>query len=104
MTYDPTRRSISTQASASGATRSEPPGGPTTGPSGPSANPVSLSARQAKEAGLLTSGTYDPQPTISSASAALQSALASRLRARTALVGSILYKLTWKERATPSGR
>jgi hypothetical protein len=35
---------------------------------------------------------------------ALQSSLASRLRAKTASLGSTLYKLTWKERATPSGR
>lgn len=37
-------------------------------------------------------------------SAALQSSLESRLRAATASDGSILYKLTWKQRATPSGR
>lgn len=99
-----TRNVISTLELGSGPTPCETPDGPTADPSGPSANLASLSARQAKEAGLLTSGTYAPQPTISSASAALQSALASRLRAKTASVGSILYKLTWKERATPSGR
>ena len=54
--------------------------------------------------GLLTSGTYGPPSTISSNSAALASYLASRLRARTASLGSTLYTLTWKGRATPTGR
>lgn len=52
----------------------------------------------------MTSGTFGRTSTISSNSAALQSSLASRLRAKTALLGSTLYKLTWKERSTPSGR
>ena len=52
----------------------------------------------------MTSGTYGQPSTISSASAALTSCLVSRLQARTALLGSTLYKLTWKERATPAGR
>ena len=66
--------------------------------------PASLSARQAKAAGLMTSGTCARLPSISSASADLGRALASRLQAKTALRGSTLYKLTWKERVTPSGR
>ena len=78
--------------------------GPTTDRCGQEAVLVSLSARQAKERGLLMSGTYGPRSTISSASAALQSALVSRLQAKTALLGSTLYKLTWKVRTTPSGR
>jgi len=52
----------------------------------------------------MTSGTSGLTGTISSASAALQSSLASRLQARTASAGSTLYTLTWKQRATPSGR
>lgn len=66
--------------------------------------PASLSARQAKEKGLLTSGTCGPRSSISSASAALSQSLASRLQVVTALHGSTLYHLTWKERATPAGR
>jgi hypothetical protein len=65
---------------------------------------ASLSARQAKEKGLLTSGTCGLPASISSESSSLQSSLASRYRARTASVGSTLFKLTWKERATPAGR
>jgi len=65
---------------------------------------ANLSARQAKDLRLLTSGTYGQHSTTSSASAALQSSLVNRLRARTDLHGSTLYTLTWKERVTPSGR
>jgi hypothetical protein len=40
----------------------------------------------------------------SSASASLQSSLASRLQAETDLNGSMEYLMTWKERVTPAGR
>src|SRR5574340_147981 len=65
---------------------------------------ANLSARQAKVAGLVTSGTYGPPFITSSASAALTACMASRLRAKTASLGSTLYSLTWKERVTPQGR
>lgn len=65
--------------------------------------PANLSARQAKDLGLLTSGTSGQHSITSSASAALQAFLESRLRARTQILGSTLYKLTWKPWATPSG-
>lgn len=99
-----TPNAISSRESASGATPCGSPGGLTPGPSGPAPAPANLSARQAKEMGLLTSGTYGRTGSTSSNSAALQSSLASRLQARTASVGSTLYKLTWKERTTPSQR
>lgn len=66
--------------------------------------PANLSARQAAGLGLTTSGICGPRGTISSRSAALQESLANRLRAKTASNGSILYRLTWKTRVTPSGR
>lgn len=65
---------------------------------------ANLSARRARAAGLLTSGTYGPHFSISSASAALQRSLENRLQARTASRGSTLFALIWKARATPSGR
>lgn len=65
---------------------------------------ANLSARQAKELGLMTSGTCGPTSTTSSKSAALQSSLESRLRAKTQALGSTLYRLTWKPWVTPSGR
>ncbi len=64
---------------------------------------ASLSARQAKAMGLLTSGTFGPTSSISSASADLSMSLANRLQAVTQTHGSTLYKLTWKEWDTPSG-
>jgi len=95
---------ISSPESASGPTHSDAPDGPTTAPCGPDRVLASLSARQAKEAGLLTSGTYGPRSTISSHSVDLMLSLASRLQALTALTGSTLFTLTWKQRDTPSGR
>ncbi len=55
---------------------------------------ASLSARQAKEMGLLTSGTFGPTSSISSASADLSMSLANRLQAVTQTHGSTLYKQT----------
>lgn len=95
---------IFSQASGSGPTPCDPQAGPTTVLFGQEAARASLSARQVQEAGLMTSGTSGLIGTTSSASAALQSSLASRLQARTASAGSTLYTLTWKQRATPSGR
>ena len=78
-------------------------GGPTSDLFGRDHALANLSAAQAELAGLMTSGTYGPTSTISSASADLQRSLASRLQAATASCGSTLYALTWKARATPSG-
>ena len=65
---------------------------------------ANLSARQARELGLLTSGTYGPPSSTSSKSASLQSSSESRLRAKTQILGSTLCKLTWKPWVTESGR
>lgn len=99
-----TRSATSSPVLASGALHYGEPDGPTTGPSGPDPALASLSPAQAKAQGLLTSGTYGRTGTTSSASSALAESLASKLQARTASVGSTLYKLTWKERTTPSHR
>ena len=95
---------ISSPGLESGATRSDRPDGPTTGQSGPAVARASLSARQAKELGLLTSGTFGLLGTGSSQGAALQQFLESRLRARMDSLGSILFNLTWKAWVTPLGR
>lgn len=94
---------ISSPGSASGPTPSGAPDGPTISLCGPVPVLANLSARQAKEAGLLTSGTYGRVSSISSASAALMRSLANRLARKTALLGSTMYALTWKERVTPWG-
>lgn len=72
-------------------------------PCGLAAALASLSARQVKELGLRISGIYGPPGSTSSASADLQRSLESRLQGRLSGLGSTLYKLTWKEWATPSG-
>ena len=93
----------SSQGSASGVTHSEPQGGKTTDQSGQDLVRANLSAAQAIKKGLLTSGTSGLTGSTSSNSADLQRSLENRLRRKTASVGSTLYKLTWKERTTPSG-
>ena len=93
----------SSQGSASGVTRSDPQDGKTTDQSGQDRVRANLSAVQATEKGWLTSGTSGLTGFTSSKSADLQRSLESRLQAKTASVGSTLYKLTWKERTTPSG-
>lgn len=103
-TLSVTHNAISSPGSVSGPTRSAEQDGQMIAPSGPDPARASLSARQAKEQGLLTSGTYGRTSTGLLKTAALQSSLASRLRARTDLAGSTLYKLTWKGRATPAGQ
>lgn len=90
--------------SASGATHSDRPIGPTTNRSGQAPALASLSARQAREKGLLTRDTSGPPSTGSSASVNLTSLLVSRLQEKLASRGSTLYRLTWKRRTTPAGR
>jgi hypothetical protein len=94
----------SLQASASGAEHCDSPVGLTTDQSGLDHAHANLSARQAKALGLMTSGTFGPRSTGSSASVALQSSLANKLQAKTAYSGSTLYRLTWKDRVTPAGQ
>jgi hypothetical protein len=104
MTFEDMFSATSLQESESGPMRSGEQDGQTTDQSGVDHALASLSARQAKESGLMTSGTYGRRFTTSSASADLQSSLANRLRAKTASLGSTLYKLTWKLRDTPQLR
>ena len=78
--------------------------GPRIGQCGQALAPASRSARRESSADLKTSATCGQNFTALSASAALQSALVSRLQASLASRGSTLYKLTWKNRVTPSGR
>lgn len=72
--------------------------------SGPAVARASLSPRQAKALGLLTSDTSGLHGTGSSKSRALQSSLESRLQAETQNLGSTLFRLTWKTWVLPSGR
>ena len=66
--------------------------------------PVSPSVAPAKPGASPILVTYGQRGFGSSASAALQWSLESRLRQRLGSRGSILFQLTWKRRVTPSGR
>jgi hypothetical protein len=89
--------------SVSGPMPSAKLAGPTTDQSGQEVVLANLSARQAKEKGLLTSGTYGRRSSILYSPVVLMSSLASKLAARTDLLGSTLFRLTWKTRVTPLG-
>lgn len=104
MTLSDSISAISSLGSADGRSPCVAQDGPTVARHGQHHAPVSLSARQARALGLLTSGTYGPPHIGLSASAALSWSLASNLAALTRTTGSTLYKLTWKPWAMPSGR
>jgi hypothetical protein len=91
------------QESEYGVTHSAKPVGQTINPYGPEAAHASLSARLAKELGLMMSGTYGLTSNGSSSSVSLQKSLESRLQAKTQMLGSTLYTLTWKPWVMPSG-
>jgi hypothetical protein len=79
------------------------PGGLTTGPSGPDRAHANLSARQAREGGLTTTGTFGRLSSGSFASASLQLSMENRLRERLDVNGSPWCDLTWKRQDMPSG-
>lgn len=103
MTSSPTPNAISSQGSASGPLPFAVPDGQMIDLFGRVPVRANLSPRQARELGLMMSGTSGRTSIGSSASAALQSSLENRLRARTQMLGSTLYKLTWKPWRTPLG-
>jgi len=94
---------ISSLELGSGAMPCAALGGATISEYGPALALANLSARQAKEMGLMMSGICGRHGSNSSRSAALIESLANRLRQRTASLGSTLYTLTWKQRVTPAG-
>ena len=99
-----TPSAISSPESASGVSRFAQRAGQMTTPCGPDRAHASLSARQAKALGLMTSGTCGRPFTSSSRSVALQQSLENKLAAKTLILGSTLFTLTWKPWVTPSGR
>lgn len=99
-----TTSTTSSPGSADGASRCDSPDGPMTDLFGQALAPVNRSAQQAKAKALPMKDTYGPPGSGSLSSAALASSLVSRLRQRLSTAGSTLFKLTWKESATPSGR
>ncbi len=87
---------ISSPVSASGPTPCDPQGGTTTAPSGPALAPANPLAPPVEGGVPVTNGICGQSSIASSRSAALQSFLESRLRARLAETGSTLFGLTWK--------
>lgn len=98
-----TRNATSLPESEGGHLPSSSPNGPKTSPPGPAPAHASLSVPPASSLAPPTNGTSGPSSTASSRSAALQSSLASRLRARLDVTGSPEYELTWKEWGMQSG-
>ena len=103
-TSEASRNATSSPASESGAMPLERVDGQTILPFGQALVPAKVSVQAGNGAASQISVTYGPHGSGSLASARLTQSLASRLRAKTGLLGSTLFRLTWKERVTPSGR
>ena len=101
-TWLDTPSATSSQASGAGPWPSDSQDGLMTDLSGPAAAPASLSASQAKDMGWLTSGTYGRIGSILYGRSDLQLSLVNRLKQRLPTGGSTLFKMTWKEKVTPS--
>ena len=95
---------ISSPVLVAGATPCALPDGPTTDLFGRAVAHASPSAPQAPKKALLMIDTFGLSGSISSASAALESSLVSKLKQRLTTDGSILFNLIWKVKATPAGR
>ena len=94
----------SSLASGDGPTRSGSRGGQMALRFGPVPVPASPGVSPDAEGGLPTNAISGPNGSGSSESANLQSSLGNRLRALMGCDGSMVFRLTWKVRATPSGR
>lgn len=88
----------------SGHTHFDARAGLTTDLFGPVPVRANLSPRQAKDLGLMTSGTCGLRGTGSSASADLSQCLANRLQALPGSAGLIEFSPTLRMRTTPAGR
>ena len=97
------RNAISSRESEAGHTPSASPDGRTTDQSGQEAALVSRFRAQAKDGATMTTDISGQLFTDLSRSLGLQQSLASRLRARLGLSGSLLFRLTWKHATMLSG-
>lgn len=95
---------ISLRASAAGTTPSSSRDGQPTDLFGQDLAPASRSRPRVSGRARTTNDTCGPRCSGSSASVALASSLASRLRQRLGTDGSMEYSQTWREKATPAGR
>ena len=99
-----TPNAISSLASEAGASPCSLPDGLQIAPCGPEVAPASHSAPQGKVSRKKTNAISGPCSSSLSASAALSMSLANRLQARLGTAGSMEYRQTWKQKATPAGR
>lgn len=104
MTFEDSLNVISSPASVDGVMPLNSLAGPKIEKSGLVAVPANLSPRQAKELGLLTSGICGRHSIGSFESVSLRQSLENKLRVKLAQLGSMLFRLTWKTKAMPSGR
>lgn len=104
MTLNNTHNATSSRVSEFGHMHCEKLNGQTTNQFGQGVAHANLSARQAKAMDLLTSGTYGRRSSTLSVNADLTLSLVNKLQAKAGLLGSTLYKLTWKQRTTQQQR
>jgi hypothetical protein len=91
----------SSQESGGGAQQLDLLGGGTTDKCGQVARHANHSAQPENGKDKTMSDTCGQYSSISYASAALQSSLESRLQQRLEQAGSMIYKMTWKQKVTP---
>src|SRR5215831_5413569 len=103
-TFEDFLNATSSPASGFGHTVLETLDGQMILPCGPEAAPVKVSVQAGNGKASLISVTYGLHGSGSYASAVLTQSLANRFRLKTDSRGSMLFRLTWKTRATPSGR
>ena len=99
-----TPSATSSPESAAGVTPCASPDGATTDLFGRVVAPVNPSRPQAPNLAAPIPAIFGQRGIASSASAALQSSLVSRLKQRLGTAGLTLFAMTWSEKATPSGR
>jgi hypothetical protein len=104
MTFEDLGAATSSPESAGGPTPCGSPGGPTTDLFGPAPAPANPSQPPVGARRPMTNATCGLAGHLSSASAALEQSLVSRLKRHLDGAGSTLFSLIWRRKATPAGR
>lgn len=104
MNSDNIHSAISSPESAAGVMPCDSQDGQTTDLAGQEARLVSHSATQESRKPKQMPDTSGQCFSISSESVALQTSLENKLRQRLGQGGSMIYKMTWKQKVTPRGR
>ncbi len=104
MTSEASLSATSSPASADGPSHCDSQAGPMTDLFGQVVAPASPSAPRASSVAATMNATYGLRSSTSSASAALEQSLASRLPELLGTPGGITWQQTWKAKATPQRR